>query len=50
MCFGATRLDSSFGTPTQKRQWLRIRPRTEEQLRLGLEYREREPVEEVEGS
>ncbi|KNZ51064.1 casein kinase 2, beta polypeptide, partial [Puccinia sorghi] len=29
-------------------QWLRIRPRTEEQLRLGLEYREREKTEEVE--
>ncbi|KAI9605438.1 hypothetical protein KEM48_002224 [Puccinia striiformis f. sp. tritici PST-130] len=31
-------------------QWLRIRPRTEEQLRLGLEYRDREQVEEVEAS
>ncbi|WAQ87345.1 hypothetical protein PtA15_8A249 [Puccinia triticina] len=31
-------------------QWLRIRPGTEEQLRLGLEYREREQVEEIEGS
>ncbi|WAR60598.1 hypothetical protein PtB15_9B537 [Puccinia triticina] len=31
-------------------QWLRIRPGTKEQLRLGLEYREREQVEEIEGS